>query len=380
MKICVVTPRFAISGVPLAQIRFAQTLARDGHKVDLIIGYVNKGFVMPDATGVNVVILGRPKVRSMLFPLCKYIHATKPGIIFSAEDHLNTIVLLAVIFSGSRTKVSGSSRVTPYDTYSTKPFTKRWFLKLIFQAVMWRANVLTCVSEDMVEQYRKVFRNPPHVCVYNIIDNALSRRKILEPVDLDWFLQKDTPLIVAAGQLEPWKGFADLIRAMAEVRRKRIARLVIFGEGSLRSELEHLVDQLGLSEAVRLPGNVPNPLKYFAHAEVFVLSSHVEGMPNALVEAMMCGCTPVATNCPTGPRELLRDGRYGYLAAVGDPSSIAEGIEKALDRPIAKELLAEAVRPFEERAVISRHFALLGLTDQLFAAPVDTCVAVAKAK
>ena len=61
MKICVVTPRFAISGVPLAQIRFAQALANNGHEVDLIIGYVNAGLVMPDADGVNVVILNRHK-------------------------------------------------------------------------------------------------------------------------------------------------------------------------------------------------------------------------------------------------------------------------------------------------------------------------------
>ena len=152
---------------------------------------------------------------------------------------------------------------------------------------MWRANVLTCVSEGMVEEYRKVFRDPPHVCAYNIIDNALSRKKILEPVDLEWFAQRSTPLVVAAGQLEPWKGFADVIRAMKEVSRRRDARLVIFGEGSLRTELEGLIAELGLSNVVKLPGNVSNPLKYFSRVEVFVSSSYVESMGNALVEAMM---------------------------------------------------------------------------------------------
>ncbi|MBG0792643.1 glycosyltransferase [Methylocystis sp. H62] len=309
------------------------------------------------------MLFNRANVRGMLYPLWKCFRKNKPDIVFSAEDHLNTIVLLAAILSGSSAKISGSSRVTPYDTYSTKIFTKRWVLKQVFRTVMWRANVLTCVSKDMVEQYRKVFSNAPHVCVYNIVDNPLSRQKMLEPVDAEWFLQKDIPVIVAAGQLEPWKGFADLIRAVKEVSRRRSVRLVIFGEGSLRDELERLIQELDLTDNVKLPGNVANPLKYFTHARVFALTSYVEGMPNALIEAMMCGCTPVATNCPTGPRELLDDGKFGYLVSVGDPISIASGIEQALEKPIDKHLLAEAIAPFEEQTIIARHFELLGLTN-----------------
>jgi glycosyltransferase involved in cell wall biosynthesis len=364
MKICVVTPRFAISGVPLAQIRFAEALANNGHTVDFVIGCVNQGLELPESSGVKVMLLGRANVRGMLYPLWSYFRNSKPDAVFSAEDHLNAVVLIAAILSGSSAKISVSSRVTPHDTYSTKIFSKRWLLKQIVRAVMWRANVLTCVSEDMVEQYRKVFRNAPHVCVYNIVDNPRSRQKMREQVDTEWFLQKDIPVVVAAGQLEPWKGFADLIRAVKEVSRRRAIRLVIFGDGSLRGELQQLIEELGLAGNVRLFGNVANPLKYFTHAQVLALTSYVEGMPNVLVEAMLCGCTPVATNCPTGPRELLEDGKFGYLVSVGDPISIASGIERALERPIDKNLLAEAVAPFEEQTIIARHFELLGLTDR----------------
>lgn len=363
MKICVVTPRFAISGVPLAQMRFAQALARQGHNVDLLIGIVNSGVVLPNIANVNVLVLKRPKVRGMLLPLWNYFRKRRPDVVFSAEDHLNAVALFALILAGSRAKFSGSSRVTPYDTYSNKLLSKRWLLKGVVRALMWRANVLTCVSEGMVEQYRSIFHNAPHKCVYNIIDNELARKKMQEPVDLDWLTQKEIPVVVAAGQLEPWKGFDDLIRAFEIVARSREVRLVIFGEGSLRGQLETMISELGLGDRVKLPGNVSNPLKYFSQADLFVLSSHVEGMPNALVEAIMCGCTPVATDCQTGPRELLHNGKYGYLVKVGDPASIAEGILTALERPITKELLAEAITPFEESTVINRHFELLGLKE-----------------
>ena len=362
MKICVVTPRFAIAGVPLAQLRFARALAEMGHDVDLVIGFVDPQYKFPPVVGVNVIQWNEQQVRGMFFPLRKYLQVAKPDVVFSAEDHLNAIVLLAAITTGVKAKISGSSRVTPFDTYSNKPFTKRWVLKHLVRSVMWRGDALTCVSRDMVDQYRKVFVSPPHVCVYNIVDDRHSRLRMVEPVEHDWFLRKDGPVLVAAGRLAPWKGFADLIRAMKLLPRQRRARLMILGDGPLRSELEALIIELGLEDVVSLVGYVENPLKYFARADVFVLSSHVEGLPNVLVEAMMCGCTPVSTDCPTGPREVLQDGQYGYLVPVRDPVAMAAGIEKALDRPIPRDILAKAVQPFEEGAVLKRHFEVLGLS------------------
>lgn len=364
MKICIVTPLFAISGVPLAQIRFARAWAAKGYEVDLVIGRVDPEYQFPDATGVNVLNLNRRNVRSMFLPLVQYLRSAKPDVVFSAEDHLNTVVLLAAIFSRSKAKISGSSRVTPFDTYSNVPFTKRWILKQITRCVMWRADALTCVSKDMVEQYRSVFNSPPHVCVYNIVDDSRSRLRMTEKVEHEWLLRKDCPVLIAAGRLAPWKGFADLIRAMEVLSRTRRTKLLILGDGPLRVELEALIFELGLLDVVSMPGYVENPLKYFALADVFVLSSHVEGLPNVLVEAMMCGCTPVSTDCPTGPREVLQDGRYGYLVPVRDPIAMADGIEHALQRPIPKNLLNEAVLHFKEDAILAKHFEVLGLTER----------------
>jgi glycosyltransferase involved in cell wall biosynthesis len=361
MKVCVITPRFSVAGVPLAQLRFARALANLGHDVDLIFCFVDPLYKLPLVERVSVVCWNKHQVRGVFFPFRKYLREVKPDVVFSAEDHLNAIVLLAAITVGSEAKISGSSRVTPFDTYSSKPFTKRWLLKQFVRAVMWRANALTCVSKDMVEQYRKVFTSPSHTYVYNIVDDVHSRLLMQEPVSHVWFDRKDGPILIAAGRLAPWKGFADLIRAMKLVPEERGARLIILGDGPLRAELEALTVELGLSKVVSLLGYVENPLKYFSHSDVFVLSSHVEGLPNVLVEAMMCGCTPVSTDCPTGPREVLQDGKYGYLVPVGDPVAMAAGIEEALDRPIPKYLLEDAVRPFEERTVISRHFEILGL-------------------
>ena len=333
MKICVVTPFYAIAGVPLAQIRFARALAHRGHEVDLIIGRIDAQYRLPVISNVNVIVLGRSNVRSMLLPIMQYLRTKKPDAIFSAEDHLNTIVLIATILTGSKAKVSASSRVTPFDTYSNVPLTKRWVLKQLARATMWRANALTCVSQDMVGQYRHLFRSPPHVNVYNIVDDYWSRSQMSETLDHKWFQQHGIPVLVAAGRLAPWKGFSDLIQAVAIVANRRPVRLIILGDGPLRDSLQASIDELGLSDMIQLAGYVQNPLKYFIRADVFVLSSHVEGLPNVLVEAMMCGCTPVSTDCQTGPREVLQDGAYGYLVPVSDPSAMASSHRTSVRPP-----------------------------------------------
>ncbi len=360
MKISVVTPRFAISGVPLAQLRFARALAARGHDVELIIGRTDEGLAVPPALGVKLTVFGQPKVRHMAVALWRHLRRAKPEVVFTAEDHLNTLVVLVALAARSRARISGSSRVSPFDTYSSRWLSKRWLLKQLSRLSFRRADVLTCVSQDMVDQYRTVFgANAPHVAVYNIIDDAAARARSSDPVDDPWLAEKRGPVVIAAGTLAPWKGFGDLIEAFADVRSD--ARLIILGEGPDRAELEAQIERLGLRDRVKLPGFAHNPINYFARADVFALSSHVEGLPNVLVEAMIAGCTPVATDCPTGPREVLDGGRFGYLVPVRDPTAMAAAIEQALDHPIAPALLAEAVRPFEESAVLDRHFELLGL-------------------
>lgn len=361
MKIVIITPLFALSGVPLAQVRFARALSARGYLVELLIGHIHQEYTFVPPDGLKTTILNCQNVRSMLMPLVRYFQTEKPDVVFSAEDHLNTLVLIAAMIAGSKAKISGSSRVTPFDTYSSVPFSKRWVLKQFARAVMSRADALTCVSKEMVDQYRKVFDSPPHICVYNIVDDKHSRSRMSETVEHAWFVDKEMPVLVAAGRLAPWKGFSDLIEAIALLIDKRQTRLLILGDGPLRDELQELIDMRGLRDTVELVGYVENPLKYFARSDVFVLSSLVEGMPNVLVEAMMCGCTPVSTNCPTGPNELLQNGKYGYLVPMRDPAAMAAAIEQALDNPIPKKLLDEAVEPFEENRVIDRHFEVLGL-------------------
>lgn len=368
MKICVVTPWYAISGVPLAQLRFARALAERGHKVDLVIGQADPQLTIPDIRGVRILVLGKKNVRAMLGPLRAYLRRYKPDIVFSAEDHLNDLVLLAALSIGYKGKISGSSRVFPLDQtgheapYSAEPLTKRWAFKQLTAVLSRRADAWTCVSEDLAASYRELFGSEKFTCVHNIIIDEDSLARAREPVNHEWFNGGGTPVVVAAGTLTLRKGFNDLIRAIGHLHAEgRTVRLALLGEGPMREELDALARELAIADHVWFAGRVDNPLKYFAKAPVSALSSYSEGLPNALVESMMCGCVPVATDCPTGPREVLQDGAYGYLVPMHDPAALANGIAAALDRPISFDKLREGIKSFEAHAVIDRHFELLGV-------------------
>lgn len=376
MKICVISPRYSLTGVALAQIRLARALAERGHDVDMIFGCLDQDLLipgtmaLPHVPGVTMIDWKRQKVRGMFVPLCRYLRQVRPDAVFAAEDHLTDLCLAAAIVTGSKAKITGSSRVFPFDQvghtgpYSRQKFTKRWLFKLMTQALMRRADGMTCVSEDMATAYHQLFGNDRHTAVHNIIVDEPSKLRMAEPVEHPWFAEPaEIPLVISAGTLTLRKGFVDLVRAVKALHdRGRPVRLAILGEGPMRSELEALVESLGLAEFTWLPGRIANPLKYFARSPVFVLSSYSEGLPNVLVEAMMCGCVPVATDCPTGPREVLQDGKYGFLVPMHDPEAMATAIGQALDTPIPAAVLDEGIRSFEPQAVIDRHFAILGLT------------------
>ncbi len=168
-------------------------------------------------------------------------------------------------------------------------------------------------------------------------------------------------VILAAGRLSPQKDFPTLIRAFALLSRDRELRLLILGEGPERAALESLVRDLGLTERVALPGFQANPFAFMARARLFVLASAWEGLPGVLIQAMACGTPVVSTDCPSGPREILADGRFGPLVPVGNPPALARAIIDTLDRPCPGAMLRARADEFGLAAVTRRYAAALGL-------------------
>lgn len=151
-----------------------------------------------------------------------------------------------------------------------------------------------------------------------------------EPLNHPWLQRGHGPLIVSVGRLDVQKDHVTLLRAFAQVRQAIPARLVILGEGPRRGTLEILINELHLQDDCLLPGFVGNPHAWMDRAQLFALSSRWEGYPLVLLEARALGLPIVATDCPSGPRELLDAFGGGSLCPVGDVDALADAMIRAL--------------------------------------------------
>ena len=131
------------------------------------------------------------------------------------------------------------------------------------------------------------------------------------------------------------------------------------GEGEKRIYLEDLLESLGLKDSVWLPGFVKNPYTYMVKSNLFVLSSKYEGFPNVLIEALACGLPIVSTDCPSGPREILDNGKYGKLVPVGDVDSLAKAMEETLNNPVSCKDLQERSRCFSIDRIFKQYLNLI---------------------
>ena len=197
------------------------------------------------------------------------------------------------------------------------------------------------------------------------IYNPVAMREIIalseEPLDHAWFERSEVPVVLGIGRFVPQKDFPLLLRAFAELRKRRPLRLVLLGGDPAsseqvhhRAELQQLAQELGVAEDVDMPGYKENPYPYLRRAAVFALSSCFEGFGNVLVEALFCGCPVVSTDCPSGPAEILGDGEFGRLVPVGDSQAMSDALEEALDTPVDSQTLRARGEEFSvDRAVRS---------------------------
>lgn len=198
---------------------------------------------------------------------------------------------------------------------------------LAFRWLYPRAKRVIAVSRQMQDLLEKQAHLKNVNCIYNPVNTRLIGEKAQETLSIDG------RFILAVGRLEKQKRFDLLIEAFAQSKAQHDCKLVIVGRGSQQAALEERIKTLGLEEKVLLVGFDPNPYKYMAKAEFQVMSSDYEGYPLVLIEALSLGCPIVSTDCPTGPREIIRHGENGLLVEKGNVAAIAAGIDELFYDP-----------------------------------------------
>ena len=217
---------------------------------------------------------------------------------------------------------------------------KRLILRRWIRAAYSAADHVIAVSQGVKQGLVENFGiSPTNITViHNPVEIGNIQKKANQPVSVPW---PDKQVILGVGSLTTQKGFDILIQAFAQVRRKICAALLILGRGEQMAELKALTQRLGVEDYVTFAGFVSNPWAYMARANVFVLSSRWEGLPNVLLEAMACRTPVIATDCNYGPAEIITDGKDGLLVQVDDVDRLAEALCRLLAEVDTSERLRQ---------------------------------------
>ena len=353
-------------GVERMVLRLLEGL-REGSALPLSIDLVAiRAGNLPDGAvprGVRLVDLGLEHSSRAAGALAVYLRQHCPDALLVAKDRAIRSAVHARARAGTGTRLVGRLGTHLGASLEGKDPLRRWLRTAPMTRIYGRMDHVVGNSVGVVEDLRSltglpadrvsVIRNP----VVGPDFPARARAEVAEP----WLAPGEPPVLLGVGRLTRQKDFPTFLRAAARVRRDRPVRALLLGEGEEREALRAQAEQLGLGGDFRIAGEVADPLPWMARAGVVVLSSRWEGSPNVLTEAAALGGPVVATDCPSGPGELLGERAPETLVPVGDERALAEAIHWQLDHPTDPDRLRACTKPYGLAASARAYLGVLGI-------------------
>lgn len=348
MKLSLIVSSLSCGGAERSAVLLAESFMKAGHQVYLmtIAGKEKDFYKIPD--GVQRIALKIEKDSPTLIHalwnnlyrirvLRQTIKTLQPDAVISYMYPTNILTLISLI-------------KTKYPVIFTEHIDPRiksdrvWWQRLRRITYPKAAKVVS-VSEG-VDAYFDWLPKIKRTVIYNPLQPIKDEPGATNfPVGAD----PNKKWVIAMGRLTYQKNFELLISAFHKIADKHSDwQLIIFGEGELRSQLETLRENLGLTNQVLLPGITSNPISILKSSHLFVLSSRFEGLPTVLFEALACSLPVISTDCPSGPREIIRDGIDGILVPSEDVSALAKTMDRLMsDQEERKRLAVRAIEGIE---------------------------------
>lgn len=365
-------PSLIGGGAERVWVLLANEMARRGHDTTLLVwngAGPNAAHVSPAVRLVDFDIplfagerFGKPATLAGLWRTARLLRAHRPDAVFSAPEFANLLSALALYLAGSRAKFFPSFHAAA--VLRDRRLGSQ-AARLLAGVMIGRATRAITVSQGIandlsrggIDRHRLVVIHNPLPPAATSPANATAWSENLAAAR-----RANIAVIVTAGRLAPVKDHRTLIEAFALLLRRRPARLLILGDGPLRAELTALIADRGLQEHILMPGFVTGIAPALVSADLFALTSTSEGFGNVLVEAMAAGVPVVSTDCPHGPREILRDGALGALVPVGDPTAFAAAMARMLNHPTAPQQLRNRAADFSIERTGDQYETLLATT------------------
>lgn len=270
-----------------------------------------------------------------IWRMARRIDRWQPDVVLSFLAYVNLITGFAVNLCGGHPSWIPVVRNNPH---SPDQKLSNWLWTRMSKSWKRVGVISRGMSDAMVSEFKIPGKN-----IVNL-DNPVDFSHIDASIGKKSVESKKPFTIITMGRLVKQKDHATLLKAVEFVDKFHSVRLVIMGEGPLRSKLERFAQELGVDNIVEFWGFMDNPFSHIAAADLFVLASKWEGLPKALTEAMGCGTAVVSTDCPYGPNEIIENGRSGILVPIGDPQSMADAILQLLDDSQMRARLASEGR------------------------------------
>jgi glycosyltransferase involved in cell wall biosynthesis len=345
-KIAFFHPYFSYGGVEKTNIRLSKYFREHGYAVDfLALSFTDHFQKEMEELGIRRVEFAAHRTIQAVPELRRYLaeeqKKSEELYLISCQNFANLIAAASIPRKRERLGVILSERLHPAEFSYNGKAKKGKLILFLMKHMYQRADAVVANSKETAAEIERITGVPTRA-IYNPTLTEDYEALAGESVSQKWF-EEDIPVIISVGRLSHEKGYDTLLKAFARVQTAMDSRLVIIGEGGERKNLETLAETLGVRDKVWMPGYDANPYKYVSKADVFVLSSRFEGLPNTLIEALAVGTPCVATRCKSGPAEILLDGAGGLLVDVEDERQMADAIVETLtNREEAAERLNEA--------------------------------------
>ncbi|MEL7508464.1 MAG: glycosyltransferase [Cyanobacteria bacterium J06554_1] len=349
-------------------------------ELELVLSNQAGGFLNRVPNNISLINLAIPfqlclkYVYQLTIALSKYLKRSKPDIILSNLPFVNLITLLAKVLSLSRVSTILVEHTLPLERslqYEGENKLSQRFTSIL--TAMTRtlypyADYIVTPSHGMAKELSQSlglqgYQLDKLKVIYNPVVDCQLSQKAQQAIEHPWFQSNHPPVILAVGRLTSQKDYTTLLQAFALLRQEMTARLVILGDGPMRSQLKALITKLNIDADVNLPGFVDNPYAYMSRSSVFVLSSVWETFGVVLVEALACGCPVISTDCDYGPAEVLDHGEYGSLVPVKDTYSLSQAIKAVLiTSSYDQQKLKDRAQAFSLEQSANQYLSIMGVS------------------
>lgn len=358
-KIAIILPDLRGGGAERVSIDLARAFVALGHKVEIVLMTAKGDFLDEARQHFSVVDLDVARARDSFWPIAGYLSAHSPDAVLAMMWPLTAIAPFATKVSGYDGRVLVCEHGILSRQYGGYGAAHMLLLRastaIAYRLASARVGVSAGTAADMA---RLAWLDPSKVTPIHNAVRILPRPSAEAKEAANALWNTTGPRILAVGSFKPVKNHSLLLRAFALLGR-RDARLLLLGEGPGEQMLRALASELAIADRVIFAGFHADPSPFYNSADLFVLSSNHEGLPTVLIEALSFGLPVVSTNCPSGPAEILENGRHGRLVPVGDDEALANAMAEALDAEHDRDALRRRAADFSPERAAEQYLRLL---------------------